>query len=230
MELAAVNSPSAAFVAGLVTSLHCAGMCGPFVLAQVGVRLGDRPVATHVGLARLQAGLLLPYHLGRATTYMILGAVLGTLGGTLAGWSGLHWISAAALSLVALFFVAQAFGWRVGNSGGGAIADRIAGLAARLQGNGYPLGLLLGLLPCGMLYSALAVAAGTGNGWAGAAAMGAFVLGTVPALLVVGTAGAAAMHGVRRVLTFLLPPIYLINAAILLVMAAEAASYITRSL
>jgi sulfite exporter TauE/SafE len=56
-------------------ALHCAPMCGPFVLAQsVGTRKGGPG-------ARLSEVALLPYHLGRLTTYAALGALSGALGG-----------------------------------------------------------------------------------------------------------------------------------------------------
>ncbi len=57
---------------------------------------------------------------------------------------------------------------------------------------GYALGLMLGFLPCGLLYGALAAAAASGDPLTGAFAMIAFALGTVPALLAVGLAGHVA--------------------------------------
>ena len=70
------------FLAGLaVSASHCAGMCGPFVLAQVGTRLAAMPLQRATLLTRLSGMALLPYHLGRATTYTALGAVAGGLFG-----------------------------------------------------------------------------------------------------------------------------------------------------
>ena len=59
MDLAAVNSPATAFLAGLITSLHCAGMCGPLACALMPVR-GDRADARTVSTI---------YHLARLTGY-----------------------------------------------------------------------------------------------------------------------------------------------------------------
>ena len=65
----------ALFLAGLVGSLtHCAGMCGPFVLTQVGAGLETVPAAKMTEWTRLRGALLIPYHLGRFTTYVLLGA------------------------------------------------------------------------------------------------------------------------------------------------------------
>ena len=82
MDLAAVNSPAAAFVAGLITSLHCAGMCGPLACALMPMK-GDRSDAQTVGTV---------YHLSRLMAYAVLGAVAGGL-----GQAPLTWISTSAL-------------------------------------------------------------------------------------------------------------------------------------
>src|SRR3954453_5238674 len=100
MELAAVNSPAAAFVAGLVTSLHCAGMCGPLACALMPMR-GDRADAQTVSTA---------YHLSRLAGYSVLGALAGSM-----GRAPLLWLSQSALRclpwVLVLFFVALALRW-----------------------------------------------------------------------------------------------------------------------
>ena len=70
MDLAAINSPTTAFVAGLITSLHCAGMCGPLACSLMPVR-GDRADAQTVSTT---------YHLTRLASYATLGAIAGGLG------------------------------------------------------------------------------------------------------------------------------------------------------
>lgn len=219
------------FLTGLAGGfIHCGGMCGPFVLAQVG--RGIRPTApVAAGFGRLAGGLLLPYHAGRLTTYTGFGALSGALSSSVAGLPGLKWIPVAALALSALFFLSLAVGRLLplfGAAGFDLGAGRIAGLAAPLldrpgTGASYLLGLTLGLLPCGMLYAAIAAAAGAGSAVNGALAMLAFGLGTVPALLVVGTAGAAAMRGFRHRFRLALPPLFLLNAVTLGFLAWQAA-------
>ena len=69
MELAAVNSPATAFIAGLVTSLHCAGMCGPLACGLMPVR-GDQGDPYTIATA---------YHVSRLAAYAALGALAGAV-------------------------------------------------------------------------------------------------------------------------------------------------------
>ena len=74
----------ALLIAGLAGgAAHCAGMCGPFVLAQTAGRLAAVPVEKFGRLTRLGGALLLPYHAGRMVTYAGLGAVGSALAGSL---------------------------------------------------------------------------------------------------------------------------------------------------
>lgn len=190
----------ALFLAGLAGGLtHCAGMCGPFVLAQAGAR-ADSALGGGA-LRRLAGAALWPYHLGRATGYVGLGAVAGGFGGALAGLTGLRFVAAGLLLLAALLMLAQ------GSARLAALLPRLpkprlpAPLEARigplLAAPGpfaqYRLGLLLSALPCGLLWGALAGAAAAGSALAGGLAMLGFVAGTVPALV-----GVAALGGFFR--------------------------------
>lgn len=190
--------------------LHCASMCGPFVMAQTLARLEAAP------LQRLQGALLLPYHLGRATSYILLGALLGALGGAIADLPGAHYALAAALGLGGVLFALQAFGRSASSIGGFRLAGVVRGLLEAPAGlRGYALGLALGFLPCGFLYGALAAAAGAGSAAGGALAMAGFVIGTAPALLAVGFAGAMAAKRMRTAMGRIAPALLLFNAGVL---------------
>lgn len=190
---------AALFVAGLASgATHCAGMCAPFVLAQVPGRALEGGV-----LRRLSGAALLPYHLGRMLGYGALGALAGAGAGLVAGITGLRLLLAALLALAAALMLAQAaerLGWRVPQLPAarlpGFVRARIGGLLAAPQGRrGVLLGLLLSALPCGAIYAALAAAAATGSALGGVIAMTSFAAGTAPGLIAVAfTGGFFARH------------------------------------
>lgn len=206
------------FLAGLAGGpLHCGPMCGPFVLGQTADRLARLPAGGMCERARLRAGLLLPYHAGRAITY----AGLGGLAGGLAAAPGQGWLTALLLLLGAMLLLGQALarlGWRgrLALPSCGRLTQSVARLARRLgSGNGLLLGLVLGFLPCGLLYAALAVAAGAGGIAQGALAMGLFALGTMPALIAIGWIGQSAGRRVTGAVAAAAPWLLLFNAALL---------------
>ena len=232
--LGALGIAPALFLAGLLGSAtHCAGMCGPFVLGQIAA---DREGLAAPGLRelrRLRAALLLPYHLGRLTTYVGLGAVGGGMAGLAAWVSGYRWIPALLLGLAALLFLAQALSGlsRWAGLGGGAIGQALAAPLTRLarplldrpQGvRGYLLGVALGFLPCGLLYGALSAAAGSGGAGQGALAMAAFAMGTMPSLILVGYVGVFFQRQAPRLARALGLPVMLANAGFLTFAALRA--------
>lgn len=173
------------FLAGLVGSPHCMGMCGPFVIA-----CGRGPAGSAA------------YHGGRLTTYGVLGALAGGFGDILPGPS---WIPALVSLLVVTWFAGTLAGIvpepRIAVPG----AARAMTWATKRRGLGsrYVLGAANGLLPCGLVYAALGIPLASGSPAVGALAMVLFGLGTVPALLAL-TLGArrlvGASLGLRRAL------------------------------
>lgn len=222
---------AALFTAGLIGGLtHCVGMCGPFVLSQVAERQRAIPAGQMRDFHRLTGAALLPYHLGRGTTYAALGAAAAFVAGSMIDLAGLRWLSAALLLAAALFFLAYGLGrlglplpWQAADGGGwwghrvGAIARPF--LAAPTGLRGYALGIVLGFIPCGLLYGAITVAAASGDPLAGAMAMAAFAAGTIPMLFVVGAFGSLAALRWRRATARLGPALMVANAAFLTVLA-----------
>lgn len=218
---------AALLVAGLIGGFaHCAGMCGPFVLGQVTAGLSGAPERAERVFGRMAGAALIPYHLGRMTTYSALGAAAGGLTGQFVDVAGVKWLFAALLGCAALVLAWQAFGGGRGFLRGSApqrasvLAARLGRLSAPLIADSrgrsrYALGIVLGFLPCGLLYGALAAAAGSGGAFSGAAAMAAFTIGTAPSLIAVGYLGAFFgqrwLGTVRRVAR----PLLLVNAATL---------------
>lgn len=175
MNLPAIDSPSAAFVAGLVTSLHCAGMCGPLACWLTPTRTEEDPTT-----------IFATYQGTRLTSYALLGAAVGGLGGLPLSWLDHHWLRFLPWALVAFFLITglrldrkvrkpmvlvrTAFrvqGWVRGRS-------RLA--SAAILGSATP------LLPCGPLYFVAALAGLSGSAAQGATFMLAFGLGSMPLL------------------------------------------------
>ncbi len=159
------------FIAGLLGSMtHCVGMCGPFVIGQVVARLEARPAAEMREFHRLSGAALVPYHLGRATTYAGLGALAAALAGGLIHLTGLKWLSAALLALAAVFFagyalqrLGMALPW-AGRGGEGWWSRRIGRMVRPLFAKpvgwrGYRWALPSAFCRAGLLYGALAAAA-----------------------------------------------------------------------
>lgn len=217
------------FLTGLVGSVsHCAGMCGPFVLSQVAARLEAMPVEGLSEFSRLKGAALIPYHLGRAATYAVLGAAAGWAAGNLAGLGGFRYVAAGLLVLAALFLLMMAvprLKALLGASSGESWWSRhVAGLAKPLftapsGWRGLVLGVALGFIPCGLLYAALAAAAASGDSLAATFAMLAFAAGTVPMLLAVGLAGHFAIHQWRGAFLKWAPLLLAANAGMLGYMA-----------
>ena len=218
--------PVTMFLAGLAGSLvHCVGMCGPFVLGQV-VADADRPGrAGYSEWQRLAGAALAPYHLGRFTTYTALGAAAGAVTSLFASTTGFRWLSGALLAGAAALLILQALGLSFGSGGGTrqGFLSRLAAPLAGTTGHGarYGLGVLLGFLPCGLLYGALAAAAGSASASRGALAMAAFALGTVPALVAVGWGGLLMRRKLGGAGRWLAAPLLAGNALVMLTLASQ---------
>ncbi|MFD2232745.1 sulfite exporter TauE/SafE family protein [Phaeospirillum tilakii] len=220
----------ALFAAGLIGSLaHCSLMCGPLVLAQVMARLGAIPAGPGGELRRLAGAALLPYHAGRLLTYAGLGALAAAGAGLLRDLPAARYVGAGLLALAALLLALQALP-RAGVAGfavigfGGGWARRLGPLLAAPTGRrGLLLGLALGLLPCGLVYAALAAAAATGDPGRGALAMAAFGLGTVPMLAVIALLGEGLAGHWRQRLRRVAPLLLLVNAGWLGLLAVRLA-------
>ncbi len=181
--LALTGAMLLAGLAGGVT--HCAGMCGPFVMAQT-MQSGSKSFQ------------LLPYHLGRAVGYAALGAAAGGAVG-LASLGLSRSLLAVPLTVSAVLMLVQAASSlplppRLRMHLAQPPIPIMAPLGRLMRATpgprrGFLIGLLLSALPCGLLYAALAAAAASGSALAGAIAMLAFVAGTAPALTGVALLG-----------------------------------------
>ena len=210
------------FVAGAAGSVvHCGPMCGAFVLGQMSERMARLPPERLCEWQRIGNGMLLPYHLGRLTTYAGLGAASAT---ALAQFTWFTRLSAVLLTIAALLFLTHALG-RLGRTGraprawGQAIGTLTRRIPRGTLFGEYLLGVALGFLPCGLLYAAIAAASASGSPVMGAAAMIAFGLGTAPVLMLIGVVGYAGGRRWNRGITAAAPALMFLNAALLLALA-----------
>jgi sulfite exporter TauE/SafE len=213
------------FLAGLSGSaVHCIGMCGPFVLGQViadAERIGP---GGYGEWRRLAGAALAPYHLGRLTTYTGLGAVAGAATALFASTDAFAWLSALLLIAGAALMVAQAFGLVLGAAA--PQAGLIQRLAAPLTSSRHPaaryaLGVVLGFLPCGLIYGALGAVAGTGSMVQGGLGMAAFSLGTLPALIALGWGGVLLRRRWRGMIRWIASPLLVVSALLMLALASQ---------
>ncbi len=165
----------AAFLLGLVSSLHCVGMCAPLTLA----------LPYHRDKVVFQ---ILTYNFGRVITYGLLGLIFGLLGEGLAvaGFQkifsiffGCIFISLALVTLIKKW----EFNLKFNNSGSKFIRQSFSKVL-RWRAAYFWLGMLNGFLPCGIVYWAIASSLMTFDAFQGSLFMLIFGIGTVPLMLI----------------------------------------------
>lgn len=188
-----------AFLAGLAGGFHCIGMCGGIVAAL--------SMSGSSGSWRPRLFTQVSYNLGRITTYTLLGMAAALLGSSLdvmAIRSFSSWFFAAAnlfvmaVGLSSLFHL-NALSLSTLEARGVSLLARPLGrlIAVGSPSSAFPLGVILGFLPCGLVYAPLVVASGTGSPLVGGAMMAALGAGTLPVLLLFGTASGALSASLR---------------------------------
>jgi sulfite exporter TauE/SafE len=179
-----------ALATGMLGSTHCVGMCGG-ISAALSFAL---PEEKRHGASLF--GYQLAYNLGRIGTYGLLGVVVGTLAhGVLGDWATSPWprVFAGVFMVVLGLYLA---GWWMGlrkieGMGGGLWKYleplRKAVLPVDRPWKALVAGGVWGFLPCGLVYSALALALARADSLVSGGVMLAFGLGTLPVLLLTGT-------------------------------------------
>ncbi|TAH23890.1 MAG: sulfite exporter TauE/SafE family protein [Cytophagales bacterium] len=174
------------FLIGLLSSMHCIGMCGPITLAL--------PVRTNVPLQKTLKYLL--YNTGRIATYAFLGAIIGVfgMGINLIGFQ--YWVSIISGLLIILSVVVKIKSFKIN------FLERFSQwLRQKLNSSFiyyfkksdtsalFILGLLNGLLPCGMVYIAIIGAIALATPLEASFFMIFFGLGTLPIMMMIPLIG-----------------------------------------
>lgn len=198
-----------AFLLGFAGSAHCAGMCGPLALALPAA--GD-------GRSTFVAGRVL-YNTGRIITYSSMGAFFGLLGQGFAIAGLQRWVSLVLGALILLgLFVSPRFARAIPVTRTVSWLKSALGklLQRRALSSLFGIGLLNGLLPCGLVYVACAGAATADNALHGLEYMIAFGFGTVPTMLAISLVGTKLQFALRIKLQRLIPVSLAIVGALLL--------------
>ena len=170
-----------ALILGVVSNLHCFAMCGPIAMSV--------PINRKSELTILTSSFL--YHTGRILTYSILGLLIGMIG------FGIHLVGILqSLTIVAGIGIII-YAWRFQLLGENAdtifktilpynLNSKLMGKVMKRNSVFKPLllGVLNGILPCGMVYTALITSLLAGNAITGSVSMIIFGLGTYPTMIV----------------------------------------------
>lgn len=212
---------------------HCIGMCGPFVLTQVNNRLENIKIAELNHLAKLKGIALLPYHLGRITTYSFIGGASSLLLSNIKNITQFKIISALLLIIASIIFISTIFDntkLRISSKIRLPFKINLLKNCAPVMSNlfskpyyfkGYILGILLGFIPCGLLYGAIAVAASIDNFLIAALAMFCFGIATIPSLFLTAMGSYLFLNKIKKKIKFFAKTILLINAMVLFIMAID---------
>ena len=201
----------AAFIMGAIGSMHCVGMCGPIALSL--------PLVSNTHSSRFLSTLL--YNIGRIITYAMLGAIFGVIGMTfkLFGFQQILSITLGALILFFIFFPKNYYAKKnfITNT-----LKKIRSLLGNLflkrnYQSVFSIGLLNGLLPCGLVYIAIAGATETASAFKSSLFMAAFGLGTLPLMWTFSFFGSFISMGLRTGIKRLYP-VFMFAVAVLLIL------------
>ena len=184
----------AAFMMGLLGSFHCVGMCGPLALSL--------PIDSGRRSARFTGVLL--YNTGRILTYSVFGLIFGLIGKSAAFFGFQQWLS-IILGLLIILFVVLPKRFSIFHNKNFVLPffDKIRSSLGQLfsrkkYSSLFFIGILNGLLPCGLVYMAAAGAVATGEVSGSILFMAFFGLGTLPMMWSIAFFGNYVSIGIRQ--------------------------------
>jgi sulfite exporter TauE/SafE/plastocyanin domain-containing protein/copper chaperone CopZ len=194
------------FIVGLLTSIHCVGMCGGIMLSQsikkdsIIIAKDKSQLNVLEKFQTMRPALL--YNSGRVISYTLLGALVGTLGSVFS----LTLQMQAALQIFAAFFMIimglNLYGFKVFRKLNIKLPFSACSLSKKAN-TPFIVGFLNGLMPCGPLQTMQLYALGTGSAFKGGLSMFIFALGTVPLMLTFGAlSGFLSKNSTKSLLKF----------------------------
>lgn len=211
-----------AFILGLAGSLHCVGMCGPLMFSSI----------LHKNDTSSSVFKWFTYHMGRIWVYAIWGMLFGFIG-TSVKWFGWQQNISISLGIGILFtLLFMKFFPNAENLLQKLFPFKkiITKLTPKIQSSPMIGGILNGLLPCGLVYIALAGAVAMRNPIHGTIYMVFFGLGTLPMLLSVLMLGIKLQMPVRRYFTKWYPVLIAVMAILLILRGMNLGNFLSPSL
>jgi sulfite exporter TauE/SafE len=176
----------AAFMIGIIGSIHCVGMCGPLALSL--------PLSSNSFTAKIGGAFI--YNAGRIVTYAVFGFIFGLIGQTASLFGFQQWLSISAGLAILLFIILpknnklQQSALKYTNGFFVKLRLELGRLFTQKNNSSlFVIGLLNGLLPCGLVYMAVAGAIAAGSVGSSILFMAAFGLGTLPVMWMVSFFG-----------------------------------------
>ncbi len=202
----------AAFTMGLLGSFHCVGMCGPLALSL--------PLSTNTVWSKFSGAFL--YNTGRIITYSVFGFVFGLIGKSASLFGYQQWLS-ISLGVLIIFFVIlpkriSVFSYKNYIT---VFFEKIrSGLGNLFSRKNYSslffIGVLNGLLPCGLVYMAAAGAVATGDIVDSILFMAFFGLGTLPIMWSLAFFGNYVSIGIRQKIRMAYPYMMMLMGCLLI--------------
>jgi hypothetical protein len=220
---------------------HCSGMCGPFVFGQVSNRLKKISIDDFSWFKKIRSFALFPYHLGRITTYSIIGATCSFLTKSIESFYIFKNLSAFLMIISAGFFAGFLFDKKMSfqslklaklfnNFIRRILPKKIFILFNNLFSNpegfkGYLLGILLGFIPCGLLYNAFLLSASISNPIIAMFGMFLFGIGNFPSLFLTAFTSSFIFNfknkELKKTVSFFTKILFSINIVALILMSAK---------
>ena len=205
---------TAGLALGILGSFHCVGMCGPLALS---IPLKNDNLWSKF----LGSGL---YNAGRVITYSIMGLVFGLVGESFAFFGFQQWLSISLGGLILIFLFTRNYSRTQLNTPGwiSRFFTRLRTSLGRLYTHKtysslLLIGLLNGLLPCGLVYMAMAGSVASGSPVYSVSFMAGFGLGTLPAMWAIAFFGHFMAAGTRMRLRRVYPYVMALMAGLLIV-------------
>ena len=202
----------AAFSIGILGSFHCVGMCGPLALSL--------PLNNNSAWSKFSGALI--YNAGRIVTYSSFGLVFGAIGKTFALFGFQQWVSVilGVLIIVLMILPKRIKAWQSQRSGIW-FFEKVRSLLGRLflqknHASLFLIGLLNGVLPCGLVYMAAAGAVAAGSITKSVLFMAFFGLGTLPVMWSVAFLGNYVSLGIRQKIRRAYPYMMMLMACLLI--------------